>query len=151
MHSEEDLKTNRKRKKQTKKQNLPTPRCKKSGSHDQVQQLAPHVVGASILNFDQRDIVKTRRNCFFPLTFPLLLCDNSSTLISVVPLRLLPCALHLHPSHARSSLTRVWQQFLRTVLYWSEVDRHVLCTKLFPLSLVVLLYPFLADQYTTLH
>lgn len=61
------------------------PRREKSGSRDQAQHLAPHMAGASVLNFDQRDIVKTSRNSVFSLVFPLLLCDNR-TLLSVVAL-----------------------------------------------------------------
>lgn len=102
-------------------------------------------MGASVLNFDQRNIVKTRRNCF---TFPLILCDNNTTLISVVPSRLLPCALHLHPWHTTGQWTRVWQQFLWTELKCSGNGQ--ICFEYQVLSLVVLLYPILADEHITL-
>lgn len=119
------------------------PWCEKSGSGDQAQHLAPHWVGASVMNFDQRDIVKTSRNSVFSLVFPLLICDNIRTLLSVVAL--LPPQLCL-----LSWLKLVHKGLTAAPPHWnvSKLKWHLL--SLFPVALIVLLYPFLADQYITL-
>lgn len=106
-------------------------------------------MGASILNFDQRDIVKTRQNCFFPyISFTSMWQLQHTYLRSTLAssaLRPPPVSL-THDMLVHKGMTAAPLDWI--VLTWN--GRHDLSTKLFPLSLVVLLYPFLADQYIIL-
>lgn len=119
------------------------PWCEKSGSRDQAQLLAPHWVGASVMNFDQRDIVKISRKCFFScISFTYLWQQPHTSVCS-----------SLAPTPALSLLS--WLKLVHKGLtaappHWnvSKLKRHLL--SLFPVALIVLLYPFLADQYITL-
>ena len=108
-------------------------------------------MGASILNFDQRDIVKTRRNCFFP-------CISSTSMWQQQHIYLCSTLTppHLCPPPASLTHNKLVHKGTAAVVLWTESYcswNGQMCFEyqgLFPPSLIVLLYPFLADQYITL-
>ena len=105
------------------------------------------MVGASILNFNQRDIVKTRRNCFFPyVLFSSMWQQQHTYLLST----LVHPSLHPRPAILDTQASAQGYGSSSSGLNCFAVEKDRPCFEYQALSLVVLLYPFLADQYTTL-
>lgn len=106
-------------------------------------------MGASILNFDQRDIVKTRRNCVCPCISFTSMWQQPHTYVrsTLAPPPLCPQPAFLTHKLVHNGMTAVPLHWIvlklkRTDTFWVPSSFPP-----FPHSFTV---PFLADQYITL-
>lgn len=106
-------------------------------------------MGASILNFDQRDIVKTRRNCVFPCISFTSLWWQPHTYVSspVAPPPLCPPPAFLTHKVVHNGMTAVSLHWIVLKLKWTDTFLSIKLLPPFPHSFTV---PVLADQYITL-